>query len=119
MLFGHNLEDRLNKGEEIFFFCFYFLKHIYDDKFSIHKRPDSVKHNDAQPDNFVIGSESFEILNPNVSPNSSTSSDNQTSADSEPPAVFHSDSLLESQDESEDNGYAYFNYLFFYDNFIL
>ncbi|XP_011147300.1 myotubularin-related protein 14 [Harpegnathos saltator] len=104
MLFGHNLEDRLNKGEEIFFFCFYFLKHIYNDKFSIHKHPDSVKHNDSQPDNFVIGSESFEILNPNVSPNSSTSSDNQTSADSEPPAVFHVESPVESQDDSEDNG---------------
>lgn len=35
MLFGHNLEDRLSKGEEIFFFCFYFLKYICDEDFSI------------------------------------------------------------------------------------
>ncbi|KAG8239822.1 hypothetical protein J437_LFUL019454 [Ladona fulva] len=35
MLFGHNLEDRLSKGEEIFFFCFYFLKHIVEDEFSV------------------------------------------------------------------------------------
>lgn len=33
-LFGHNLPDRLCKGEEIFFFCFYVLKHIMDDEFS-------------------------------------------------------------------------------------
>uniref|UniRef100_A0A336MS51 CSON006227 protein n=1 Tax=Culicoides sonorensis TaxID=179676 RepID=A0A336MS51_CULSO len=33
-LFGHNLPDRLSKGEEIFFFCFYVLKHIIDEEFS-------------------------------------------------------------------------------------
>ncbi|KAM4625206.1 phosphatidylinositol-3,5-bisphosphate 3-phosphatase MTMR14 isoform 2-T2 [Polymixia lowei] len=33
-LFGHMLPDRLSKGEEIFFFCFNFLKHIVSEKFS-------------------------------------------------------------------------------------
>uniref|UniRef100_A0A673HKK2 Myotubularin-related protein 14-like n=1 Tax=Sinocyclocheilus rhinocerous TaxID=307959 RepID=A0A673HKK2_9TELE len=33
-LFGHMLPDRLSKGEEIFFFCFNFLKHIVCDTFS-------------------------------------------------------------------------------------
>uniref|UniRef100_A0A8C5WE92 Myotubularin related protein 14 n=1 Tax=Leptobrachium leishanense TaxID=445787 RepID=A0A8C5WE92_9ANUR len=33
-LFGHLLVDRLSKGEEIFFFCFNFLKHITSDEFS-------------------------------------------------------------------------------------
>lgn len=33
-LFGHNLPDRLTKGEEIFFFCFYVLKYILDDEYS-------------------------------------------------------------------------------------
>ncbi|CAI9554100.1 unnamed protein product [Staurois parvus] len=33
-LFGHMLADRLSKGEEIFFFCFNFLKHITSDEFS-------------------------------------------------------------------------------------
>uniref|UniRef100_A0A669P0D5 Myotubularin related protein 14 n=1 Tax=Phasianus colchicus TaxID=9054 RepID=A0A669P0D5_PHACC len=33
-LFGHMLADRLNKGEEIFFFCFNFLKHITSEEFS-------------------------------------------------------------------------------------
>lgn len=34
-LFGHNLSDRLNKGEEIMFFCFQFLKFITDEQYSI------------------------------------------------------------------------------------
>ncbi|XP_075773394.1 phosphatidylinositol-3,5-bisphosphate 3-phosphatase MTMR14 isoform X9 [Pelodiscus sinensis] len=33
-LFGHMLVDRLSKGEEIFFFCFNFLKHIASEEFS-------------------------------------------------------------------------------------
>ncbi|XP_069693160.1 phosphatidylinositol-3,5-bisphosphate 3-phosphatase MTMR14 isoform X2 [Periplaneta americana] len=39
MLFGHNLMDRLSKGEDIFFFCFYFLKHIVSDEYSVSPRP--------------------------------------------------------------------------------
>lgn len=38
MAFGHDLQDRLNKGEEIFFFCFYFLKFITSDDFTIGRR---------------------------------------------------------------------------------
>ncbi|XP_062853463.1 myotubularin-related protein 14 isoform X1 [Trichomycterus rosablanca] len=34
-LFGHMLPDRLSKGEEIFFFCFNFLKHIVSENFSV------------------------------------------------------------------------------------
>ncbi|CAL9704398.1 unnamed protein product [Knipowitschia caucasica] len=37
-LFGHMLPDRLSKGEEIFFFCFNFLKHIVSERFSAVKR---------------------------------------------------------------------------------
>ncbi|KAM6214483.1 phosphatidylinositol-3,5-bisphosphate 3-phosphatase MTMR14 [Rhynchocyon petersi] len=40
-LFGHMLVDRLSKGEEIFFFCFNFLKHITSEEFcalKIHRR---------------------------------------------------------------------------------
>ncbi|XP_052455284.1 myotubularin-related protein 14-like isoform X1 [Carassius gibelio] len=37
-LFGHMLPDRLSKGEEIFFFCFNFLKHIVCDTFSVVKK---------------------------------------------------------------------------------
>ncbi|XP_044307727.1 myotubularin-related protein 14 isoform X2 [Varanus komodoensis] len=38
-LFGHMLVDRLSKGEEIFFFCFDFLKHITSEEFSAIKQP--------------------------------------------------------------------------------
>lgn len=34
-LFGHNLNDRISKGEEILFFCFYFLKFITSEEFSV------------------------------------------------------------------------------------
>jgi len=34
-LFGHNLNDRICKGEEILFFCFYFLQYITSDDFSV------------------------------------------------------------------------------------
>ncbi|KAK1158506.1 myotubularin-related protein 14 isoform X1 [Acipenser oxyrinchus oxyrinchus] len=37
-LFGHMLPDRLSKGEEIFFFCFNFLKHVTSEKFSAVKK---------------------------------------------------------------------------------
>ncbi|XP_048404039.1 myotubularin-related protein 14 isoform X4 [Stegostoma tigrinum] len=37
-LFGHMLADRLSKGEEIFFFCFNFLKHITLEEFSAIKK---------------------------------------------------------------------------------
>ena len=33
-LFGHNLNDRLQKGEDILFFCFYFLQFLSSDDFS-------------------------------------------------------------------------------------
>lgn len=35
MLFGHHLSNRLGKGEEIMYFCFYFLKYLTSDEFSI------------------------------------------------------------------------------------
>lgn len=41
-LFGHNLPDRVNKGEEILFFCFNFLTYITSDEFSV-KTSSSVR----------------------------------------------------------------------------
>lgn len=35
LLCGHHLVDRLEKGEEIFFFCFYALKYLMEDEFSV------------------------------------------------------------------------------------
>ncbi|KAG0237851.1 Myotubularin- protein 14 [Actinomortierella wolfii] len=34
-LFNHLLADRSSKGEDIFYFCFYFLKFIYSEEFSL------------------------------------------------------------------------------------
>lgn len=42
-LFGHNLNDRLEKGEEILFFCFYFLQFLAVDEFSIEAIQDEEK----------------------------------------------------------------------------
>ncbi|KAJ1525944.1 hypothetical protein ONE63_009130 [Megalurothrips usitatus] len=78
LLFGHNLEDRLDKGEEIFFFCFYFLKHITSEEFSVVSRSrlkqsaDSESHLDC-----------LSLSGSNVSLNSWCSADNN------PPTVFH------------------------------
>jgi len=45
LLFGHDLEDRLTKGEEVFFFCFNFLKHIVSDEFSMNIERSNSLHN--------------------------------------------------------------------------
>lgn len=110
MLFGHNLEDRLNKGEEIFFFCFYFLKHIHDEKFSVHTpRPNYELKSRKKSDNTMpnASGELFDIMIPNISPSGS---------DCYPPAVFHNDASesSSSQDDSENNGYVFILKLFTY-----
>ncbi|KAJ7376562.1 Myotubularin- protein 14 [Desmophyllum pertusum] len=54
-LFGHGLPERLQRGEEVFFFCFNFLKNIASDDFSVNssprrtcdKRSDSIGQFDA------------------------------------------------------------------------
>lgn len=33
-LFGHNLPDRLSKGEDILFFCFYVIKYFHDEEYA-------------------------------------------------------------------------------------
>ncbi|CAK9800652.1 Myotubularin-related protein 14 [Anthophora quadrimaculata] len=115
MLFGHDLEDRLSKGEEIFFFCFYFLKHIHDEEFSIHPRHSRSRHtvlrndSDSQLDNVMFDSESVVTLSSvssNLSLNSWCSSVSQNSRDSQdnnPPTVFHCAST-ETQDDCHSNG---------------
>ncbi|KAI8511350.1 Myotubularin- protein 14 [Branchiostoma belcheri] len=66
-LFGHNLQDRLGKGEEIFFFCFNFLKHITGDEFSIDRvkgEPNRPTRSDSEPqfdDTVLIGIEDGSI----------------------------------------------------------
>lgn len=60
LLFGHNLNDRLNKGEEIMFFCFQFLKFITGDDFSInHETNNPYNDNNNFQSNRKISTESF------------------------------------------------------------
>ncbi|XP_070557546.1 phosphatidylinositol-3,5-bisphosphate 3-phosphatase MTMR14-like [Ptychodera flava] len=57
LLFGHNLGDRLAKGEEIFFFCFNFLKDIASDEFSVNHQNHRCMgryDSDAQFDQMVL-----------------------------------------------------------------
>lgn len=42
-LFGHNLTDRLNKGEDIFFFCFNMLKYMGERDLCMHWRPSGAR----------------------------------------------------------------------------
>ena len=41
MLFSHQLSDRMAKGEEVFYFCFYFLQFIMGPEFSLSARAKS------------------------------------------------------------------------------
>ncbi len=54
-LFGHNLNDRLNKGEEILFFCFYFLKYITSEEYSIDFLSTSTKERKQSVDGLING----------------------------------------------------------------
>ncbi|XP_066997241.1 myotubularin-related protein 14 isoform X2 [Anabrus simplex] len=94
MLFGHNLGDRLSKGEEIFFFCFYFLKHITSDEYSVSSRSKSKQmvlrnDSDAHLDGLLSDAEGpVSSQGSNISLNSCCSSHSSKSQDN-PPAYFH------------------------------
>ncbi|XP_066581421.1 myotubularin-related protein 14 [Prorops nasuta] len=119
-LFGHDLGDRISKGEEIFFFCFDFLKNILDEEFSVHTRQGRCRHNilrnDSEPqlDNAICDNESVVSLSSNLSWSSNHSQNSRDSQDNNPPAVFHC-SPHESSDESQSNGnvlaWTFFNSL--------
>ncbi|XP_011162501.1 myotubularin-related protein 14 [Solenopsis invicta] len=105
MLFGHDLADRLNKGEEIFFFCFDFLKYIENDHFSIHKHYERTSTRHSESETFLIDSDSFEIITKSsFSPKySSSSSIEQNSVDGDSsPAAFFTDPL-DNQDDARNN----------------
>lgn len=44
-MFGHNLQDRLSKKEDILYFCFYALKFIESEEFSVVTQRPRSKHN--------------------------------------------------------------------------
>ncbi|XP_073500896.1 phosphatidylinositol-3,5-bisphosphate 3-phosphatase MTMR14 isoform X4 [Phyllobates terribilis] len=87
-LFGHMLVDRLSKGEEIFFFCFNFLKHITSDEFSSLGR--KARRKISQPRDPGLTLEDFCALRPRErgSP-TSLSSDFSVIAEDSPSAFGH------------------------------
>ncbi|XP_055317855.1 myotubularin-related protein 14 isoform X3 [Sitodiplosis mosellana] len=53
-LFGHDLPDRLTKGEDIFVFCFYALKYIQEEDFSVISHRHRSKHSSGSSSIAVI-----------------------------------------------------------------
>lgn len=110
MLFGHNLMDRLTKGEEIFFFCFYFLKHLVGDEYSVAPRSKTKQNTGGSSAATVLRNDSDLHLDgmlfdadcavssrgSNISLNSSCSSVSSKSQDN-PPVLFHN--VLDLSDE--------------------
>ena len=94
MLFGHNLMDRLSKGEDIFFFCFYFLKHLVSDEYSVGQRakvkPATTSSSaDLHLDAMLFDADcAISSRGSNISLNSSCSSISSKSQDN-PPVFFH------------------------------
>ncbi|XP_046985343.1 myotubularin-related protein 14 isoform X1 [Schistocerca americana] len=104
MLFGHNLEDRLSKGEEIFFFCFHFLKHMLSEEFSVLSTKPKIKNivmrndSDLHLDGVLFEAECpVSCQGSNISLNSSCSSQSSKSQDN-PPVYFHT--LPDSSEDS-------------------
>ncbi|XP_055376164.1 myotubularin-related protein 14 isoform X2 [Condylostylus longicornis] len=52
--FGHQLPDRLTRGEEIMFFCFHVLKYITDEEFSILEQRKRTKTTSSSGSSSVI-----------------------------------------------------------------
>ncbi|KAM5148702.1 phosphatidylinositol-3,5-bisphosphate 3-phosphatase MTMR14 isoform 2-T2 [Mantella aurantiaca] len=87
-LFGHMLVDRLSKGEEIFFFCFNFLKHITSDEYSSSGRKSRRKS--SQPRDPGSLAEDFCALKPrDRGSNTSLSSDFSVITEDSPSAFGH------------------------------
>lgn len=92
-LFGHNLTDRLNKGEEIMFFCFQFLKFITDDKFSINyelpKVDDEELKRKISLDSYTNGDDGFILENiPHYGGSLTSLNSNGSLANAEPPVYY-------------------------------
>ncbi|XP_065367251.1 myotubularin-related protein 14 isoform X3 [Calliphora vicina] len=53
-LFGHQLPDRLKRGEDIMFFCFHVLKYITDEEFSIVEHRKRTKTSSSSGSSVII-----------------------------------------------------------------
>lgn len=98
MLFGHNLYDRLSKGEEIFFFCFHFLKYMVGEEYSVSRWSNKLKNgsvlrtdSDLQLEGLLLDADApISSQGSNISLNSSWSSISSKSHDT-PPVFFPTD----------------------------
>ncbi|XP_064604588.1 myotubularin-related protein 14-like isoform X2 [Liolophura sinensis] len=84
-LFGHDLTDRLQKGEEILYFCFHFLKFIASEEFSLKRTPtpnmkqrkgsqaSNISETDCHIDGILLDSDSH-VISSHTSSNSSLNS---------------------------------------------
>lgn len=79
-LFGHNLSDRLTKGEEILFFCFYFLKFIASDDFTLDPMSTSSSISSSSPS--ASSSSLLHPLNKSTPPLTSSPSSSTTQKNS-------------------------------------
>ncbi len=94
-LFGHNLNDRLNKGEEIMFFCFQFLKFITDEQYSINyelpKIDDEELKRKISVDSYTNGDDGFILENiPHFGGSLTSLNSNGSLANCVEPPVFYS-----------------------------
>lgn len=53
-LFGHQLPDRLKRGEDIMFFCFHVLKFITDEEFSIVEHRKRTKTSSSSGSSVIV-----------------------------------------------------------------
>lgn len=93
-LFGHNLPDRLGKGEEILFFCFDFLKYITSEEFSLRQRRSKARSSETENDDVQL--DGVNVRGSNTSLNSSCSSVSTRSQDC---PLFFTTGSYESSDE--------------------
>ncbi|KAI0237241.1 Myotubularin-related protein 14 [Lamellibrachia satsuma] len=94
-LFGHNLPDRIGKGEEIFFFCFNFLKYITSEEFSVtpSTKAKTVSRTNSEcniVDDVLLGAHIHPAAS-NTSINSTSSANSTKSSIDNPPMCFPTD----------------------------
>lgn len=101
MLFGHDLYDRLSKGEDIFFFCFYFLKFMIGEEYSVSRWTNKAKNvvrtdSEGLLEGLLLDTDApISSQGSNISLDSSWSSISSKSHDT-PPVFFHTDEFSAS-----------------------
>lgn len=61
LLCGHNLPDRIKRGELIFIFCFYILKYIHDEEYSVLSHRSRSQHSSGSSSIDIIRTDSDSV----------------------------------------------------------